>query len=51
MVRENAVKAKLQRGEVALGTMVFEFASPGLPAILATTEIYTSLFVGSVRCV
>ena len=36
-VRENPVKAKLRRGEVALGTMVFEFASPGLPAILATT--------------
>jgi 2-dehydro-3-deoxyglucarate aldolase/4-hydroxy-2-oxoheptanedioate aldolase len=36
-VRENAVKAKLRRGEVALGTMVFEFASPGLPAILGTT--------------
>jgi 2-dehydro-3-deoxyglucarate aldolase/4-hydroxy-2-oxoheptanedioate aldolase len=36
-VRDNPVKAKLRRGEVALGTMVFEFASPGLPAILATT--------------
>jgi 2-dehydro-3-deoxyglucarate aldolase/4-hydroxy-2-oxoheptanedioate aldolase len=36
-VRENPVKAKLGRGEVAFGTMVFEFASPGLPAILATT--------------
>jgi 2-keto-3-deoxy-L-rhamnonate aldolase RhmA len=36
-VRDNPVKAKLRRGEVALGTMVFEFASSGLPAILATT--------------
>ena len=36
-VRDNPVKAKLRHGEVALGTMVFEFASPGLPAILATT--------------
>ena len=30
-------RAAVRRGEVALGTMVFEFASPGLPAILATT--------------
>jgi 2-dehydro-3-deoxyglucarate aldolase/4-hydroxy-2-oxoheptanedioate aldolase len=36
-MRANAVKEKLRRGEVAVGTMVFEFASPGLPAILATT--------------
>lgn len=36
-MRENAVKAKLLRGDVAVGTMVFEFASPGLPAILGTT--------------
>jgi 2-dehydro-3-deoxyglucarate aldolase/4-hydroxy-2-oxoheptanedioate aldolase len=34
-MRPNPVKEKLARGGVALGTMVFEFASPGLPAILA----------------
>jgi len=34
-MRPNPVKEKLQRGETALGTMVFELASPGLPAILA----------------
>jgi 2-dehydro-3-deoxyglucarate aldolase/4-hydroxy-2-oxoheptanedioate aldolase len=34
-MRPNPVKDKLARGDVALGTMVFEFASPGLPAILA----------------
>jgi hypothetical protein len=36
-VRDDPVKARLGRGEVARGTMVFEFASPGLPAVLATT--------------
>jgi 2-dehydro-3-deoxyglucarate aldolase/4-hydroxy-2-oxoheptanedioate aldolase len=36
-VRANPVKEKLRRGELAIGTMVFEFASPGLPAILGTT--------------
>lgn len=34
-MRTNPVKEKLMRGENAFGTMVFEFASPGLPAILA----------------
>jgi 2-keto-3-deoxy-L-rhamnonate aldolase RhmA len=34
-VRENEVKAKLQRGETAIGTMVFEFFVPGLPRIMA----------------
>jgi 2-keto-3-deoxy-L-rhamnonate aldolase RhmA len=34
-MRENPVKAKLQRGESVFGTMVFEFATPGMPAILA----------------
>jgi 2-dehydro-3-deoxyglucarate aldolase/4-hydroxy-2-oxoheptanedioate aldolase len=43
-VRENSVKAKLQRGELALGTMVFEFASPGLPAILGTTGIDFAIY-------
>jgi len=36
-VRANPIKEKLRRGELAIGTMVFEFASPGLPAILGTT--------------
>lgn len=34
-MRANPLKAKLARGEAAYGTMVFEFASPGLAAILA----------------
>jgi 2-keto-3-deoxy-L-rhamnonate aldolase RhmA len=34
-VRENDVKAKLNRGEVAIGTMVFDFFVPGLPRIMA----------------
>jgi 2-dehydro-3-deoxyglucarate aldolase/4-hydroxy-2-oxoheptanedioate aldolase len=36
-LRENPVKAKLKRGERAIGTMVFEFFVPGLPRILANT--------------
>ena len=32
-MRGNPLKDKLQRGERAFGSMVFEFASPGLPAI------------------
>ena len=34
-MRANPVKAKLARGEIAFGTMVFEFATPGLAPILA----------------
>lgn len=34
-MRENPVKARLANGETVFGTMVFEFLSPGLPAILA----------------
>ena len=34
-MRENDVKAKLARGETAIGTMVFEFFVPGLPRLLA----------------
>ena len=34
-MRGNPVKQALARGERAYGTMVFEFASPGLPAIVA----------------
>lgn len=33
-MRENPVKHRLAAGGTAFGTMVFEFASPGLPAIL-----------------
>jgi len=35
-MRANPVKEKLARGERVFGTMVFEFVSPGLPAILAS---------------
>jgi 2-keto-3-deoxy-L-rhamnonate aldolase RhmA len=34
-----ALRARLRQGGVALGTMVFEFSSPGLPAVLATTGV------------
>ena len=34
-MRTNPIKDKLARGEAAFGTMVFEFTSPGLPAVLA----------------
>lgn len=34
-MRDNPLKDRLQRGERAFGSMVFEFASPGLPAIAA----------------
>jgi 2-keto-3-deoxy-L-rhamnonate aldolase RhmA len=33
-MRDNPLKSKLAKGEVACGTMVFEFLSAGLPAIL-----------------
>ncbi|MEM7253738.1 MAG: aldolase, partial [Pseudomonadota bacterium] len=33
-MRGNPVKAQLAEGGTAFGTMVFEFASPGLPQIL-----------------
>ena len=32
-MKTNKVKRKLKRGEVALGTLVFEFDSPGLPRL------------------
>ncbi len=34
-MRPNPVKEKLARGETAFGTMVFEFASPGIATVLA----------------
>jgi 2-keto-3-deoxy-L-rhamnonate aldolase RhmA len=33
-MRSNPLKEQLSKGEAVFGTMVFEFASPGLPAIL-----------------
>ncbi len=33
-MQPNPIKERLQRGETVLGTMVFEFLSPGLPQIL-----------------
>jgi 2-dehydro-3-deoxyglucarate aldolase/4-hydroxy-2-oxoheptanedioate aldolase len=36
-VRENDVKARLQAGGTAIGTMVFEFFVPGLPRLMAHT--------------
>jgi 2-keto-3-deoxy-L-rhamnonate aldolase RhmA len=34
-IRSNPVKAALRRGEIALGTMVFEFRTPGIGVIAA----------------
>ena len=36
-MRDNPVKAKLKRGETAIGTMLFEFFVPGIPRLLAHT--------------
>jgi 2-keto-3-deoxy-L-rhamnonate aldolase RhmA len=36
-MRENEVKAKLQRGETTIGTMLFEFFVPGIPRLMANT--------------
>ena len=33
-MKANKVKRKLKRGDVALGTMVFEFDAPGLPRLI-----------------
>lgn len=35
-MRDNPLKTRLARGETAFGTMVFEFASPGLAPIVAS---------------
>ena len=37
-MKANKVKRKLRRGEVALGTMVFEFDTPGLPRLIELAE-------------
>jgi 2-keto-3-deoxy-L-rhamnonate aldolase RhmA len=36
-MRDNPVKAKLKRGETAIGTMLFEFFVPGIPRLMAHT--------------
>lgn len=43
-MRLNPVKQKLQRGDTAFGTMVFEFASPGLPAVLVASGAEFALY-------
>ncbi|SLN73049.1 HpcH/HpaI aldolase family protein [Oceanibacterium hippocampi] len=43
-MRDNPVKQKLQRGETAFGTMVFELVSPGLPAILSAAGAEFALY-------
>jgi 2-keto-3-deoxy-L-rhamnonate aldolase RhmA len=43
-MRTNPVKQKLAAGETALGTMVFEFSSPGLPALLSAAGAEFALY-------
>ena len=43
-MRTNPVKEKLQRGEAAFGTMVFELVAPGLPAILSAAGAEYALY-------
>ena len=43
-MRPNPVKARLAAGGRAFGTMVFEFATPGLPTILATAGADYALY-------
>lgn len=43
-MRPNPVKARLAGGGRAFGTMVFEFATPGLPAILASAGADYALY-------
>jgi 2-dehydro-3-deoxyglucarate aldolase/4-hydroxy-2-oxoheptanedioate aldolase len=43
-MRANPVKQKLARGERVFGTSVFEFSSPGLPAILANAGAEFALY-------
>ena len=43
-MRGNPVKEALARGETVFGTMVFEFASPGLPTILANAGAQFALY-------
>ena len=43
-MRTNPVKQKLAAGETALGTMVFEFSSPGLPALRSAAGAEVALY-------
>jgi 2-dehydro-3-deoxyglucarate aldolase/4-hydroxy-2-oxoheptanedioate aldolase len=43
-MRTNPVKQKLAAGGTALGTMVFEFSSPGLPALLSAAGAEFALY-------
>ena len=43
-MRSNPVKARLAAGGRAFGTMVFEFATPGLPTILSTAGADYALY-------
>ena len=43
-LRGNDVKAKLKRGEVAIGTMIFEFFVPGLPRLMAQTGVDFAIY-------
>jgi 2-dehydro-3-deoxyglucarate aldolase/4-hydroxy-2-oxoheptanedioate aldolase len=43
-MRRNPVKRKLAEGGVALGTMVFEFATPGLPRLAAAAGAEFAVF-------
>ena len=43
-MRDNPVKARLAAGGKAFGTMVFEFSSPGLPALLAAAGAEFALY-------
>ncbi|MFZ4530771.1 MAG: HpcH/HpaI aldolase family protein [Alsobacter sp.] len=43
-MRDNPVKARLAAGGKAFGTMIFEFSSPGLPALLAAAGAEFALY-------
>ena len=43
-MRDNPVKAKLQRGETAIGTMLFEFFAPSIPRLLAHTGVEFAIY-------
>ena len=40
LVLDNPVKAKLKRGETAIGTMLFEFFVPGVPRLMADSVFW-----------
>lgn len=43
-LRDNPVRAALKAGKVSIGTMVFEFFSPGMPRLLATTGVEFAIY-------